>query len=283
VIMASEDSETKIRRRLEAAGADLDRVYLPMKTTTDGITLPISIRDDLDALTELLAGIKCGAVIFDPVKDFLGDGVNTDREDEVRPVLTPLLKLTEDCGTAVIGLHHLNKSTKGDFLTRLTGSGAFKNVSRSVIGVAHDLKTDMRLVQLMKSNDGELPRSAFQARVIGVDITIHGRTEKVGKWVMEGVSLSDLDTVLAVKEQGSRGGSAVERAKDALCKYLGSAEKPSDEVRDAVATQLKVSPETVKRAFREMDGVSTRTKEKPSRTLWRLPDAADDLSDEEAD
>jgi hypothetical protein len=96
------------------------------------------------------------------------------------------------------------------------GLPAFKNVSRSVIGVAHDLSTDRRLVQLMKSNDGELARSAFQARVIGVDITIDGRTEKVGKWVMEGVSLSDLDTVLAAREQGNRGASAAERAKDAL-------------------------------------------------------------------
>ena len=218
----------------------------------DGITLPISIRDDLDTLTALLTGIEPGLVIFDPIKDFLGDGVNTDREDEVRPVLTPLLKLTEECGTAVIGLHHLNKSLKGDFLTRLTGSGAFKNVSRSVIGVAHDLSTDRRLVQLMKSNDGELARSAFQARVIGVDITIDGRTEKVGKWVMEGVSLSDLDTVLAAKEQGNRGASAAERAKDALAKYLGGAEKPSDEVKQAVAKQLNLSEETVKRAFREM-------------------------------
>ena len=60
-----------------------------------------------------LTGIEPGAVIFDPIKDFLGSGVNTDREDEVRPVLTPLLKLTEECGTAAIGLHHLNKSLKG--------------------------------------------------------------------------------------------------------------------------------------------------------------------------
>ena len=53
VIMASEDSESKIRRRLEAAGADLDRVYLPSKTIADGIVLPISIRDDLDTITAL--------------------------------------------------------------------------------------------------------------------------------------------------------------------------------------------------------------------------------------
>lgn len=274
VILASEDSETKIRRRLEAAGADLDRVYLPSKTTPDGLILPISIRDDLDALTELLTGIDPGAVIFDPIKDFLGSGVNTDREDEVRPVLTPLLKLTEECGTAAIGLHHLNKSLKGDFLTRLTGSGAFKNVSRSVIGVAHDAITDARVVQLMKSNDGELVRTAFQARVIGVDITIDGRTEKVGKWLMqEGASLSDVDTVLAAKEQGSRGGTAGERAKNALSTYLGSkgAEKPSDEVKQAVAEQLGVSEDTIKRAFREMGGKHRRTTETPSRTLWWLP------------
>jgi hypothetical protein len=105
---------------------------------------------------------------------------------------------------------------------------------------------------------------------------------------MEGVSLSDLDTVLAAKERGGGGGSAAERAKDALARYLGSAEKPSDEVKQAVAKQLNISEETVKRAFREMGGKATRTKEKPSRTLWRLPaddsDQADDTaSDQDAD
>lgn len=278
VILASEDSETKIRRRLEAAGADLDRVYLPSKTTPDGLILPISIRDDLDTLTALLTGIEPGAVIFDPIKDFLGSGVNTDREDEVRPVLTPLLKLTEECGAAAVGLHHLNKSLKGDFLTRLTGSGAFKNVSRAVIGVAHDAITGARVVQLMKSNDGELARGAFQARVVGVDITIEGRTEKVGKWIMEGASLSGLDSVLAAKEQGARSGGAGERAKDALRAYLGTAgdEKPSDEVKAAVAEQLGVSEETIKRAFREIGGKYRHTKEKPARTLWWLPVDEDD-------
>lgn len=274
-IFASEDSATKIRRRLEAAGADLDRVYLPTKTTPDGIILPISIRDDLDALTELLTapGMEPGLVIFDPIKDFLGDGVNTDREDEVRPILTALLKLTEECGAAVVGLHHLNKSLKGDFLTRLTGSGAFKNVARSVIGVAHDPLTDWRLVQLVKSNDGEMVRSAFQGRVVGVDIDIAGRVEKVGKWLMEGASLTDLDTVLTAKEQGGGGASATERAKDALAKYLGDGDKPSDEAKKAVAEQLKISEVSVKRAFSDMGGMSRRTKEKPSRTMWSLPSA----------
>ncbi len=282
VVFASEDSATKIRRRLEAAGADLDRVHLPTKTTPDGLILPISIRGDIDALTALLTspGVEPGLVIFDPIKDFLGDGVNTDREDEVRPILTALLKLTEECGAAVVGLHHLNKSLKGDFLTRLTGSGAFKNVARSVIGVAHDPLTDRRLVQLVKSNDGELVHGAFQGRVVGVEIEIDGRVEKVGKWVMEGASLTDLDSVLAAKEHGG-GASATERAKDALTKYLGDAERPSDEVKKSVAEQINVSEATVKRAFKDMGGETRRTKEKPSRTMWSLP--RDDEGDDPAE
>jgi hypothetical protein len=277
VIFASEDSESKIRARLEAAGADLDRVHFPKKVTDEGDVYPLSIRDDLEALIETLETIEPGLVIFDPIKDFLGEGVNTDREDEVRPILTPLLKMTQDCGAAVVGLHHLNKSARGDFLTRLTGSGAFKNVARSVIGVAHDPNTDTRLVQLMKSNDGEITRTAFQARVTGVDITIDRRTEKVGRWLMDGVSLVDLDTVLTTKEQGSRGGSQGEQAKDALAKYLGDKKKPSEEVKQAVATQLGISERTVTRAFKDMGGQWERTDEIPSRTLWWLPkDEADE-------
>lgn len=272
VILASEDSEIKIRLRLEAAGADLDRVHLPVKQTPDGVTLPLSIKHDMDALTELLTSIECGLIILDPLKDFMGAGVNTDREDEVRPVLTKLLEVTERLGAAVVGLIHLNKSTKGDFLTRLSGSGAFKNVARAVHGVAEDSDTGTRVFQMKKSNDGELPRQSLQGRVIGVEITAGGVTEKVGKWVMDGSSPTDLDAALAAKENGHQPKSKTELAKGALTKLLGDGtERPSDDVKAAVMQQTGVSERTIKSAFSELRGTYGRTAERHSRTTWSLP------------
>lgn len=270
VILATEDTSSTIRMRLEAAGADLDRAHLPILRDAEGIELPISIRDNIDQLADMLDGIEPGLVILDPLKDFLGDDVNTDREHEVRPALTPLLGLTEDHDAPVLGLHHLNKSRQGDFLTRLTGSGAFKNVARSILGVAHDEEDDIRVLQQKKANLAASGRGAFQGRVRGVDLTINGNTQSVGRWVMDGVSLSDIDAVLAAKEQGGRGPSAQDKAAAFLSERLGDGvPQPSDEIKVAAA-QLDISEATLKRAFGSLGGKSTRTKEKQPRTLWSL-------------
>jgi|GEM_PF-5554344 len=277
VILATEDTSSTIRMRLEAAGADLDRAHLPVLRDAEGIELPISIRDNTDQLADMLDQIEPGLVILDPLKDFLGDDVNTDREHEVRPALTPLLKLTEDHEAPVLGLHHLNKSRQGDFLTRLTGSGAFKNVARSILGVAHDEENDIRVLQQKKANLAASGRGAFQGRVQGVDLTVDGRTQTVGRWVMDGVSLSDIDAVLATKEQGGRGPSEHERAAAFLRDRLSNSPQPSSQIKEAGA-QLGFSEATLKRAFASLGGKSERAKAKQPGTVWSLSvdDGADD-------
>lgn len=271
VILATEDTRSTIRLRLEVAGADLDRVHMPAHVLDDGTELPISIADDIDQLADVLATIEPGAVILDPLKDFLGDSVNTDREDEVRPALTPLLKLTESLDAPVIGLHHLNKSLKGDFLSRLTGSGAFKNVARSILGVAHDTENDVRVLEQKKTNLAAAARGAMQARVESVDATIDGRTESVGRWVMDGVAGYGLDAVLAVKEQGGHAPSKSDAATTFLRGYLGDGQPHLREDVIAAAAVLDASDVTIARAFRKLGGVAKRASEQGARTFWSLP------------
>jgi hypothetical protein len=276
VIFATEMTEIAIRLRLEAAGADLSRVHFAAKVTKDdGTSLPISTKDDIELLSAMLESIEPAAVFFDPLKDFLG-GINTDREDEVRPALVPLLDLTAAHDCAVIGLIHLVKSVKGDFLARLAGSGAFKNVARAVFGVAHDETTDTRVLQQKKNNDAELACGAFSARVIGVEVTVGGRTKKVGRWVMDGNSPHSLDTVLAMQEQGGKPPTEAERAEAFLLDHLGDGKPHLYEEIWKAADKLKISESTLKRARVKIGATSTREKVRGAPTVWQLPIDDDD-------
>jgi len=276
VIFATEATEHLIRLRLEVAGADLHRVHFPAKIAKDdGTALSISIKDDIGLLSAMLESIEPGAMFFDPLKDFMG-GADTNSEDEVRGALVPLLDLTATHDCAVIGLIHLVKSVKGDFLARLAGSGAFKNVPRAVLGVAHDEITDTRVLQQKKNNDAVMARGAFLGRVESVSLTFGGRTEKVGRWVMDGHSPHSLDTVLAMQEQGGRPPTAAERAETFLLDHLDDgAPHPYEEIKTA-ADKLKIAETTLKRARAKIGATSTREKVKGAGTVWQLPGADED-------
>jgi hypothetical protein len=276
VIMATEETEAMIRMRLEVAGADLLRVYFPVKRTADGTELPISIRDDLELLSEMLEGIEPGLLILDPIKDFLGDGVNTDREDEVRPVLVPLLELTAAHNAPVLGLIHLTKALKGDFLTRIAGSGAFKHVARTVFGLAHDEQSDTRVLQQKKNNNGVVARGAFMGTVVPVEVTFGGRTEKVGMWVMGGSSPQGLDAVLATQEQGGRPPTATQRAEAFLRDHLDDGEPHAYSAIWEAAQPLNIAESTLKRARTAIGATARRENVRGAGTMWQLPIADTD-------
>jgi hypothetical protein len=59
-------------------------------------------------------------IVVDPLPAYLGES-QAQKNVQVRKVLTPLIKLVEDCGVLVIGVTHLNKSAGN--LAPPTGGG----------------------------------------------------------------------------------------------------------------------------------------------------------------
>jgi archaellum biogenesis ATPase FlaH len=117
LILSAEDSASDtIRPRLDAADADVSRVYFikAVKVTLeDGQTgeSSFSLERDLVKLEETLKkhpGIK--VIILDPLSAYLGTKVNSWRDTEVRALLTPLVEFASRTGVAIIGILHLRKS-----------------------------------------------------------------------------------------------------------------------------------------------------------------------------
>jgi hypothetical protein len=145
-----------IRPRLEAAGADLDRVVV-LGHQGRGFLFP---RDFPSVETAIaLHGPKL--LVIDPIMAHLEGDVNSHRDQDVRSlVMAPLARMAEKTGAAIVVVRHLNKGTTGNPLYRGGGSIGFAGASRSNLVVAKDPDDEERRVLAgLKVNLSPKPRS----------------------------------------------------------------------------------------------------------------------------
>jgi putative DNA primase/helicase len=142
IFLALEDDPSDtFRPRLEAAGADLNKVILVEGVMTKGTghcTRLFSLETDISELeAKIVETGDVKLVVIDPVNSYFGSNKNSYSDVEVRQVLTPVVEMARRCGVAVVGVMHLNKGS-GSAITRGVGSVAFCAIARSVWLVARD-------------------------------------------------------------------------------------------------------------------------------------------------
>jgi hypothetical protein len=220
ILSAEDDAEDTIKPRLEAAGADLSRVYIldGMVRHADGSGRALSLQQDLDRLSVTLTDIgDVALVVIDPITAYLGDA-DSHRNAEIRALLAPLSDLAAKHETAVICVSHLNKSGGTEAMLRVTGSLAFVAASRAAFLVAKDKENGARRLFLpMKNNIGndstglafEL-RSAQVASPAGVIDTCHV------VWHSEVVTMTADEAMQPTDERRFERNAAAEWLRDAL-------------------------------------------------------------------
>lgn len=188
VIMWSgeDDPADTLIPRLEAAGADLNRVHF-----VDGVREARSSRSfvpskDIPALEKAIRQYDDVALlIVDPVVSLVaGDG---HKNSDVRIAFQPLLDMIARLDIAAVGITHFTKGTSGrDPVERITGSLAFAALSRVVLvaakeevaadsddGAQEDGRSDRRILSRAKSNIGP-DGGGFAYRVEPVAISTGG-------------------------------------------------------------------------------------------------------------
>ena len=121
-LSAEDDPSDTIRPRLEAWGADLQRIHVIDAVKVQSGERFFNLKHDIGALADKLkAHPGAKLIIIDPINAYLGS-VDSHKDAEVRSVLAPLAKLAADHGVAAVFVTHLNKSLSTDPLARVTGS-----------------------------------------------------------------------------------------------------------------------------------------------------------------
>lgn len=161
VYLSSEDSLSKVLRpRLEAAGADLERIHtwtLKRKRLKSGEVVELEV--NLEDIEAMLAAVDempdLRLLIIDPVTAFLGTADANDN-GEVRRVLNEVVKMAETKRFCVIFITHQKKSV-ASAINSTIGAQSFVAVARIVNGLFKDPDDDEKRTRCLvpfKNNHG---------------------------------------------------------------------------------------------------------------------------------
>lgn len=232
-----EESEASaIRPRLDAAGADPEKVFQFVMPQDDGSEDKRFRPADVPLLRELLASHPdIRLIVLDPIISYFGGDRDINQSNQVRDVLEPLTNMADAMGTGVLGIAHINKSELSKTLYRISNSGAFVQVARSVLGVG-ELKDGRRGLAHIKSSYSK------RAVVIPYDtigVPYPGFEETVGRviWDTPDPEIDPLQIFESKTQQKNRGPTRAEECGKAIVALLADGPKFTTDIRMALRRQ----------------------------------------------
>jgi archaellum biogenesis ATPase FlaH len=271
ILLSAEDAPADtIRPRLDAARADVGRVQLLTAVSVpiaDGKRSERMLRLDRD-VQQIAEAIRqhpdTDLVIIDPLSAYMGD-VDSNNDERVRGILSPLTALASKTGVAIVCVKHLNKDEEKSAIYRAGGSIGFVAAARVVWAFAKDRDDpERRLMVLVKSNIGPNPGGLAYR----IEQTESGQCRVC--WESEAVH-TDLEDVLRPSAPERK--SALDAAKQWLQELLSSGPVASRDVEQA-AKEAGLSWMTVRRAADDLK--IKRSREgfgAEGRWMWSLPQA----------
>ena len=110
LLLSAEDNlDSTLRPRIEAAGADMDRVHSLEAVETDNGEEPPVLPYDIPLLEELIVAHKVKLVIIDPLMAYLDGKIHSHHDQDMRRVLHRLKMLAQKHHVAIVLMRHLNK------------------------------------------------------------------------------------------------------------------------------------------------------------------------------
>ncbi len=217
----------------------------------------IAIDGEVAAIEAALASVHVRALLVDTVIAHIPMKHDANGEQSVRAVLKPLAKMAERNDLAVLSTMHLNRREARDVLTRISGSGGFGNLARSVLLLAHnpdDPDSETRILAIGKSNVG--------GRAPALKLTVQACSVPDGEGsVIPTVQILDAgesqytSTQLLSPAEDEEKLSAVTVAVDFLSEYLADGPLEAKAVKKAAADS-GIATHTLWRAVKRL-GVKT--------------------------
>lgn len=259
VLLTAEDGlADTIRPRLDAMGANPERI-VALQTVED--RLPTV--EDLTAIEAAVGTVGARLVIVDPLMAYLGEEVNSYRDQHVRRALAPLADLAERLGVAVVLVRHLTKGTDTNALYRGGGSIGIIGAARAGLLVAKDPDDETRRILAPTKENLGPPVKALAYRIEGAD---NGASRI--RW--EGETAHLADQLLATHSEEER--TERDEAKEFLLSELREGPRPAAEILKA-ASRVGVAERTLRRAKAALDIEAYREGGlgAAGKWHWRLP------------
>jgi putative DNA primase/helicase len=255
MLSAEDDAEDTIRPRLEAAGADLDRVWIDTEAKLDV--------DRLGKICDELTEVKL--ITIDPVQAYMPSSVNTWKGQDVRLALEPVRRLAAERSLAVVLVQHLNRRSDADPLARIADSQGVPQLARSVLiwgPDPSDPEGDHGTMKVLTKAKANLARSKASATftIVEKQVTHHIKAPALEK-----------DEVVADQDTRTATDEAVEWLRELLADGPMQAKEAKRQAR-----QVGIADRTLDRAKRRagVRSESTRGENGISGWTWSLGDQA---------
>jgi len=150
---AEDDNSDTIKPRLEVHKANCDNVCFIEKE--DGLLF----MDD-DSIEKAIVKSNAKLLVLDPIQAYIGDNIDMNRANVIRPRMTKLKETAEKTGCAIVLIGHMNKNSGGKANYRNLGSIDISAAARSVLLVAKQNKeSEIKVLAQLKNNLAPLGKS----------------------------------------------------------------------------------------------------------------------------
>jgi len=216
LLMSCEDGYADtVRPRLDQLGADVSRIAIP--NPGRGLATTMLNASFIEQAVKLQGP---ALVIVDPIIAFAG-GKNTDKANDVRELLSPLMGIAQKYALACLVIRHFTKQTDTKAMYRGSGSIDFMAACRSAFIIVESEEPNMRVLAQVKNSLG--PKSP------SVSFYIDENGFRWGKQVD-----SDAEELLAATRTDNRKREKVqlEAAEQFLRETLSNGAMPSSQVKE---------------------------------------------------
>lgn len=260
-LTVEDDIHDTIRPRVDSLGGDASMIFA--YNSDHPLHLDLNSPEGLKRLeNEVIRLGNVKLVIVDPIIDFSGD-VNPNTTEEVRALLTPLIRLAAKHNFALVLIGHLNKAQTLSAIYRAGGTtSGWLGKCRASFMIFRDLDDkSLRHIISVKANLARNDPTQLEFRINDGHLDI-------------GVSTEEVDPDEQLNPQ--RGPSPRER--DEATKWLndffaGRTDIPATEVEDAAKANT-ISESTLKRAKKAAGYRSVKRTDSGGKTIWvwtRMP------------
>lgn len=270
LFVAVEDSwEHTIVPRLIAAGADLSMVGRADVAKVGDDDLMLSLPEDLAELERTIREHDVALVVLDPLLSMIGEHIDTHRNREVREALDPLARLADRTRAVLFGIAHFGKARGTDAATLITGSGAFKDVPRTVFGFAQD--DEGGVMTQVKNSLGRLDLPSLSYAMTPVLVLVEDGTDEVGMFEFTGESTRTVEDMLRDSHAGGEEQAEGTEANEWLTNWLAG-QRGEGLAGDAIKAALNdgIAKRTLQRA-RKRAGITAVKDGFGGSWIWRLP------------
>jgi hypothetical protein len=207
VMLATEDPLGRVKARLRAEGADLERVwFLDIEKPNASPILPGDIAELEAVVTEKRATL----LVLDPALEFMAGALDSHKQQDVSAFMRPLLSIAIRTRVAILTVRHNNKNAGASALHRAAGSIAFTGTARIALTAAKNAETGTRALATSKNN------LSGDKHTVGYDIVSRGESSVVAWGEVLQTSADEL-----VNQDPKRRGPAPEKL-EAACDLLRS-------------------------------------------------------------